>query len=58
MLSVSVNQEIENEILLKNNADILNISNEVNDIGVNTSTAYFNLKDKVNVVVDTTELTQ
>ncbi len=53
---MSVNQEIENEILLKNNADIMNISNEVNDVGVNTSIAYFNLKDKEHKEVDTSEL--
>jgi hypothetical protein len=37
LVSVSVNEELEHEIFIRNNGDILDISTEIVEVGINTS---------------------
>jgi hypothetical protein len=44
-IGASVDEELENEIFIKNNADTLEISTEIVEVGVNTSLRYISIHD-------------
>ena len=55
-IGASVDEELENEIFIKNNADILEISTEIVEVGINTSLKYITVHDTVDTHTDTGDL--
>lgn len=55
-IGASVDEELENEIFIKNNADILEISTEIVEVGINTSLKFITVRDTLDSYNDTNDL--